>query len=105
MESADSDLFAQRLPDDVVASAFANHELYLVLANYAPTGVKVETVDASTRDPCSSSGRRYRSRTIHADCVDPHRLRIFLLLARGLTLGERRVGVGQVARFHGANAL
>jgi hypothetical protein len=40
---SDSDLFAGPLPNDVVASAFANRELYLVLANYGKTAVDLET--------------------------------------------------------------
>ena len=34
LEIGESSLFARPLPKDVVASAFANRELYLVLANY-----------------------------------------------------------------------
>lgn len=43
LEIGDSTLFAQPLPKEVVASAFANRELYLVLANYGKTPVTVET--------------------------------------------------------------
>jgi len=45
LEIGQSDLFRQALPTDVVASAFANHELYLVLANYGTQPAQVETCD------------------------------------------------------------
>ena len=43
LEIGDSDLFAQPLPKDVVASAFANREFHLVLANYGRAPVEVVT--------------------------------------------------------------
>lgn len=43
IEISDSKLFSQPLPKDVVASAFANSELYLVLANYGRSDVRIET--------------------------------------------------------------
>jgi len=43
LEIGDSDLFAQPLPKDTVASAFANREFHLVLANYGRAPVKVAT--------------------------------------------------------------
>jgi hypothetical protein len=43
VELSDSDFFSQPLPKNVVASAFANRELYLVLANYSEAEVTVET--------------------------------------------------------------
>jgi hypothetical protein len=46
LEIADSDLFSGSLPDDCVASAFANRDLYLVLANYGQSARQVETSDA-----------------------------------------------------------
>jgi hypothetical protein len=46
LEIGESTLFAQALPKDVVASAFANRELYLVLANYGQVAAEVCTVDA-----------------------------------------------------------
>ncbi len=46
LEIADSDLFAAPLPEDVVASAFANRELFLVLANYGQSPQEVATADA-----------------------------------------------------------
>ncbi|MCX7886282.1 MAG: alpha-amylase family protein [Verrucomicrobiae bacterium] len=46
LEISDSNLFAQPLPKDVVASAFANRDLWLVLANYGRSAVEVVTRDA-----------------------------------------------------------
>lgn len=46
LEIADSDLFAKPLPADCVASAFANRDLHLVLANYGQAAQQVETADA-----------------------------------------------------------
>jgi hypothetical protein len=43
LEIGDSDLFAEPLPEQVVASAFANSDLYLVLANYSHRAVTVRT--------------------------------------------------------------
>ncbi len=45
LEIGPSDLFRQALPADVVASAFANRELFLVLANYATQPAAIETRD------------------------------------------------------------
>jgi hypothetical protein len=45
LEIHESDLFPQPLPQDVVASVYANRELYLVLANYGRTPVEVATAD------------------------------------------------------------
>ncbi|HPM79394.1 MAG TPA: hypothetical protein PLF81_01775 [Candidatus Anammoximicrobium sp.] len=45
LEIGQSELFRQALPTDVVASAFANRELYLVLANYGQQPAQVETRD------------------------------------------------------------
>ena len=45
LEIGDSDLFAQPLPKDCMASAFANRELYLVLANYGQTAQTIETAE------------------------------------------------------------
>jgi hypothetical protein len=49
LEIGDSDLFAGPLPKDTVASAFANRELYLVLANYGRTATDIATADAYVR--------------------------------------------------------
>ncbi|MHB8861252.1 MAG: alpha-amylase family protein [Pirellulaceae bacterium] len=46
LEIADSDLFAAPLPDNCVASAFANRDLYLVLANYSHSPQELQTTDA-----------------------------------------------------------
>jgi hypothetical protein len=46
LEIADSDLFARPLPQDCVASVFANRELHLVLANYGQSPQQIETSDA-----------------------------------------------------------
>ena len=46
LEIADSDLFTAPLPANVVASAFANRGLYLVLANYGRQAVEIRTADA-----------------------------------------------------------
>jgi hypothetical protein len=46
LEITDSDLFAQPLPQGCVASAFANRDLYLVLANYGQSAQKIVTADA-----------------------------------------------------------
>ncbi len=43
LEIGDSDLFAAPLPAGVVASAFANRELHLVLANYSREAVEIAT--------------------------------------------------------------
>ena len=45
LEIGESNLFTQKLPPGVVASVFANRELYLVLANYGQTPVQVETFE------------------------------------------------------------
>jgi len=55
LEIADSSLFAASLPEDVVASAFANRELHLVLANYGRSPADVETAAPYTStDPPSA---------------------------------------------------
>jgi hypothetical protein len=46
LEIGQSSLFARPLPKGVVASAFANRQMYLVLANYAQTAAEVETADS-----------------------------------------------------------
>ena len=59
LEIRDSRLFASPLPENVVASTFANRQLYLVLANYNKTPAEVATADAYVRvaEP-SQPGRR-----------------------------------------------
>jgi hypothetical protein len=46
LEITDSSLFRRLLPQNVVASAFANRELYLVVANYGQDSAEIETSDA-----------------------------------------------------------
>jgi hypothetical protein len=43
LQIGESNLFAKPLPEKVVASAFANRELYLVLANYSQAVVEIDT--------------------------------------------------------------
>ena len=43
LEIGESTLFAHPLPKDIVASAFTNRRLYLILANYGRTAVEIET--------------------------------------------------------------
>ncbi len=45
LEIGQSDLFSEPLPRNVVASAFANRELHLVLANYGATPAEVTTAN------------------------------------------------------------
>ena len=55
-------LFPEPLPKPVVASAFANRESYMVLANYAEEAVEVATSDAhiDTSRPASQASKRWR---------------------------------------------
>jgi hypothetical protein len=48
IELGDSDFFSRPLPKGVVASAFANRDLYLVLANYSEPPATIETVAGYT---------------------------------------------------------
>jgi hypothetical protein len=48
LEINDSDLFTQTPPADVAASAFANRDLYLVLANYGAAPARIVTTDDYT---------------------------------------------------------
>ena len=61
LEIGDSNLFAKPLPNNVVASAFANRELYLVLANYGETPVRVTTSDAysAVADPAAEAKKAW----------------------------------------------
>jgi len=45
LEIGDSSLFARPLPKGIVPSAFANRDVYLVLANYGHSDVEIETAD------------------------------------------------------------
>jgi len=55
LEIRDSSLFAQPPPPEIVASAFANRESHLVLANYGRATVRLETVDAYVTDEAPSA--------------------------------------------------
>ena len=69
LEIGDSDMFAQPLPPHVVASAFANRDLYLVLANYGQAPVEIEASDAylPTDDPSAAAAKRWNlgKRSLH----------------------------------------
>jgi len=54
LEIGDSDLFAGRLPPNVVASAFANRQLYLALANYNHSPAELAT--SATYRPVAERG-------------------------------------------------
>ena len=62
LEIGDSDLFAKPLPKDCVASAFANRDLYLVLANYGQSSRQIETAETyvPTDDPSAASAKRWQ---------------------------------------------
>lgn len=62
LEIADSDLFAAPLPENCVASAFANRHLYLVLANYGQSAQQVATTDAyvTTDDLAAAPARQWQ---------------------------------------------
>ena len=61
LEIGESTLFPKPLPNGVVASAFANRDLYLVLANYGKDAVEVITSDAyvDTGEPESASSTQW----------------------------------------------
>ena len=61
LEIADSDLFARPLPQDCVASAFANRDLHLVLANYGQSPQQIETADAYVPedDPTAAPAKQW----------------------------------------------
>jgi len=69
LEIADSSLFTTPLPKDVVASAFANRELHLVLANYGRSAADVETAGAyaPTDSPSAPPATRWElpPRSLH----------------------------------------
>jgi hypothetical protein len=62
LEIGDSDLFAGPLPKDCVASAFANRDLYLVLANYGQSPQQVETAETyiPVDDPSTAPARHWQ---------------------------------------------
>jgi len=61
LEIGESTLFGGPLPKNVIASAFANRELYLVLANYGKKDVEVATSDPyiDTGMPASRPSRQW----------------------------------------------
>ena len=69
LEIGDSDLFTGPLPESVVASAFANRESYLVLANYGTEPAQVETTVgyAPVTDPAAQPMTRWalEARSLH----------------------------------------
>jgi len=61
IEVRDSNLFKRACPPAVVASVFANLELYLVLANYGHQAAEIETVDAfSLADGASEARKQWK---------------------------------------------
>ncbi|MFV1968161.1 MAG: hypothetical protein ACC628_22285 [Pirellulaceae bacterium] len=62
LELGDSDLFSEPLHKEVVASAFANRQLHLVLANYGQSAVQLQTTDAYVPvDDLSATAARHWS--------------------------------------------
>lgn len=61
LEIRDSDLLTTPVPENVCVSAFANHELYLVLANYGETAVELETSATyiSAAEPTATARKRW----------------------------------------------
>ena len=61
LEIGQSDLFTKPLPEACVASAFANRDLYLVLANYGQSPQQIETADAyvPTDDPSATPTKQW----------------------------------------------
>ncbi|MCL4215930.1 MAG: hypothetical protein KJ052_02845, partial [Candidatus Hydrogenedentes bacterium] len=61
LEISDSSLFAAPLPENCVASAFANRELHVVLANYGEAPVAIETADSylAIDQPPAAPGKQW----------------------------------------------
>jgi hypothetical protein len=61
LEIGDSDLFAQPVAKDVVASLFANRELFLVVANYGRNATHLVTTDVyvPVDDPAGSATKEW----------------------------------------------
>ena len=61
LEIGQSDLFARPLPAECVASAFANRDLYLVLANFGQSPQQIETAEAyvPTDDPSAAPAKQW----------------------------------------------
>jgi hypothetical protein len=62
LEIGESSLLARPLPKGVVASAFANRHVHLVLANYGQTDVEIETTEAfvSAADPTAAPAKKWQ---------------------------------------------
>jgi hypothetical protein len=62
LEISDSDLFSKPLPEACVASAFANRDLYLVLANYGQSPQEIETTDTyvAADDPAAAPAHQWQ---------------------------------------------
>ncbi len=61
LEIGDSDFFSEPLPSNVIASAFANRQLHLVVANYGQSPVKIQTSDdyVSVGDPTATATKTW----------------------------------------------
>lgn len=59
LEIGDSSLFSAPLPEGVVASAFANRDLYLVLANYGRAPVEVATAEPYVAEGVETPATRW----------------------------------------------
>jgi len=61
LEIGESSLFSQPLPEKIVASAFANRDTYLVLANYGEQAAQLATSDAyvDTTKPTSQPSKQW----------------------------------------------
>ncbi len=61
LEISDSAFFTRPLPIGLVASAFANRDLYLVVANYGRTAVEIESTADFVPDnkPSAAPGRKW----------------------------------------------
>lgn len=60
LEIGDSELFTVPLPKDVIASAFANRTLHLVLANYGRTPAEIQTAEPFAADDDASANATTR---------------------------------------------
>ena len=62
LEIGESTLFAEKPPQDIVASVFANREFHLVLANYGQQAVQITTADGyvATDAPSAPPTKQWR---------------------------------------------
>ena len=62
LEIGDSDLFVKPLPKDCVASAYANRDLYVVLANHGQSPQQIETAETyiPTDNPSTTPAKHWR---------------------------------------------